>query len=156
MRLEGFYEKYPTRESCLDRIEKVRWSRYGPRCPFCRTASVSRKKEGDRVGRWNCHKCKSSFTVLSGTVFRWVHTDLQKWFECINLILNGNRVLSSHEMALHIGVHQTTAWQMQKKIARDIYIGGEKRLREIIGTRKRVFIRRKRRVQKRSGKPVIS
>ena len=156
MRLEGFYEKYPTQESCLHRIEKVRWGRYGPRCPLCRKASVSRKKEKGRVGRWNCHVCKSSFNVLSGTVFQGVHTDLQKWFECINLILNGNRVLSSHEMALHIGVHQRTAWRMQKKIAREIYIGGEKRLREIIGTRKRVFIRRKRKPYKRTGKPVIT
>ena len=156
MRLQDFYEKYPTRESCLDRIEKVRWGRYGPRCPFCRSASVGRKKEGTKVGRWNCIGCKSSFTVLSGTLFVWSHTDLQKWFECINLTLNGNRVLSSHEMAVHIGVNQTTAWQMQKKIAREIYVGGEKRLREIIGTNKRVFIRRKRKPYKRTGKPVIT
>lgn len=157
MRLEDFYEKYPTRESCLQRIEKVRWGRYGPRCPFCRTPKVGRKTGKVRVGLWNCYRCKSTFSVLSGTIFNWSHTDLQKWFECINLTLNGNRALSSYEMSLCIDVNQSIAWAMQKKIAREIYIGGEKRLREIIGTSKRVWVRRQRyKWKKRSGKPVIT
>lgn len=156
MRLDDFFEKYPTQESCFARIEKIRWGRYGPRCPHCRKSHVARKKEQGRVGRWNCHVCKSSFTVLSGTIFQGARIPLQKWFHCVNMILNGTRVLSSHELAIHLGVTQRTAWQMQKKVARELYIGGEKRLLKIIGTTKRCFIRRKRKEYKRSGKPVIT
>ena len=157
MRLDDFFEKYPTQESFLARIEKTRWGRYGPRCPLCRKPDVGRKKEKGRVGRWNCYACKSSFTVLSGTPFQGTHIPLQKWFESVNLILNGNKVLSSHEMGFLLGVNQTTALAMQKKIAREIYIGGERGLRRIIGTSKRCFIRRPRRpFKKRTGKPVIT
>ena len=156
MRLADFFERYPTHESCLARIEKIRWGRYGPRCPHCRSPNVARKKEEGYVGRWNCHRCKSTFTVLSGTVFNGTKVPLQKWFECINLILNGNRELSSHEMALHLDVNQRSSLRMIKKIAREIYIGGEKRLLKIIGTTKRCFIRRKHKPYKRSGKPVIT
>ena len=157
MRLDDFYEKYPTHESCLARIEKIRWGRYGPRCAHCRSVHVARKKEKGYVGRWNCHRCKSTFTVLSGMVFGGTKVPLQKWFHCVNMILNGNKVLSSHEMGFLLGVNQTTALAMQKKIAREIYVGGERGLRRIIGTSKRVFIRRPRRpFKKRSGKPVIT
>ena len=77
---------------------------------------------------------------------------LEKDFLC----LNGNRVLSSHEMELHLEVNQRSSLRMMKKVAREIYIGGEKRLVKIIGTSKRVFIRWKRKPYKRSGKPVIT
>lgn len=158
MRLADVYEKYPTQESCIARLEKIRWSRRGPRCPHCRSAHVARKKEKGRVGRWNCHRCKSSFNVLSGTVFQNTKLPLQKWFFCLDLILNGNRVLSSHELGMHLEVSQPVALLMQKRIEREVAGGGARKLRRMIGKERRRFIRRiyRRRIYKRRGKPVIT
>ena len=157
MRLKDFYERYPTKLDCLERIEKIRWERYGPRCPFCRSERVRKKVVNGKRGRWNCHACKSSFTVLSGMPFNGTHTDLQKWFECINLMLNANRGLSSCDLAELLDLNWTQAVHMKRRIEREIYIGGEKRLRKIIGTSKKVFIKRKKNSSKRSsGKPVIT
>ena len=158
MNLEMVYEKYPTQESCIARLEKIRWQRRGPRCPHCRSAHVARKKEKGRVGRWNCHGCKSSFNVLSGTVFQNTKLPLQKWFFCLDLLLNGTRVLSSHELGMHLDVSQPVALLMQKRIEREVEAGGGRKLQKIIGRERRFFIRRiyRRRIYKRRGKPVIT
>ena len=158
MTLDAVYEKYPTKASCLARIEKVRWGRRGPRCPHCRSARVGRKKENDLVGRWNCYRCKSSFTVLSGTIFDHTQVDLQKWFHCIDLVVNGFREASSHELGVHLRLNQKTALRMKKEIVGVVDAGGVRRLQRFIGKEKRRYVRRirRRRIYKRRGKPVIT
>ena len=158
MSLALFYAKFPTQQSCVDRIEKIRWQRYGPRCPLCRSPKVGKKKENAKVGRWNCYRCKSSFTVMSGTIFHSSKVPLQKWFCCIDIVLNGTRELSSHELAEHLEVHQKTALVMQRKIAEEVDGGGANKLREYIGSSKRRFVRRiyKRQWRMYKGKRVIT
>ena len=153
MRLEDVYVKYPTEASCLARIEKVRWGRRGP---HCRSVHVARKKEKGRIGRWNCYRCKSSFTVLSGTIFNHTQVDLQKWFHGIDLLVNGVRSLSSHELGLHLELSQDAAWRLQRKIDVAVAEGGTRRLQNFIGKDKRRYVRRKRKPYKRSGKRVIT
>ena len=158
MSLAVVYAKYPTKQSCIDRVEWWRWRRYGPRCPLCRSSYVRRKKDGERVGRWNCHKCKSSFTVLSGTLFNHSRVPLQKWFYALDIVLNGTRVLSSYELAEHLEIDQSPALAMQKAIAVEIDGGGADKLRELIGSSKRRFVRRiyKRQWRMYKGKKVIT
>ena len=60
--------------------------------------NVARKHEGIRVGSWHCHKCRSSFSVLSGATFSRTKIPLQKWFLAIALILNAKKPLSSHQL----------------------------------------------------------
>ncbi len=60
---------FPNHETCIRYLEAVRW-RGTPTCPHCESKSVARKRENKKVGRWNCYDCKSSFNVLSGTVFQ--------------------------------------------------------------------------------------
>ena len=63
----------------MEHLENIR---YGdtPYCPHCGSTHVARKADSDRIGRWNCHDCKSSFNVLSGTIFEKTQVPLQKWF----------------------------------------------------------------------------
>ena len=76
----------------------------------------ARKQERDKVGRWNCHSCKSSFNVLSGTIFQGTHVPLQKWFLVIALIMNAKKSLSSCQLARDLALNQKTAWYMQQRI----------------------------------------
>lgn len=115
MNLISVFEKYPTQEACIEHLENVRWGD-NPTCPFCKSDRVARKREGDRVGRWNCHVCNKSFNVLSGTVFQGTQVDLQKWFLAISLIVNAKQSLSSYQLARDLQLNQKTAWYMQCRI----------------------------------------
>ena len=144
MDLITVFQRFPDHEACIEHLERVRWN-YTPKCPHCESENVARKADGYRQGRWNCHVCKSSFNVLSGTIFQKTKIDLQKWFLAISIILNAKKGVSSHQLSRDIGVTQPTAWYMGMRIrkamtsdhsllsgiveADEAYIGGKPRKR---------------------------
>ena len=68
MNLLTIFHRYPDQEACIEHLENIRWGDT-PCCPHCGGVKVARKADANRIGRWNCHYCKSSFNVLSGTIF---------------------------------------------------------------------------------------
>ena len=144
MNLLQIFRRFPDQESCIEHLEKIR---YGdtPYCPHCGSSHVARKADTDRIGRWNCHDCKSSFNVLSGTIFEKTQVPLQKWFMAIGLVINAKKSLSSCQLARDLELNQKTAWYMQQRIraemsskqneirlqgiikADEIYVGGKSR-----------------------------
>lgn len=64
----SIYRSFPTKESCLEHLEKVRWGEE-PCCPYCMSEKVSRKKEIEQRNRWQCSLCRKSFSVTVGTIF---------------------------------------------------------------------------------------
>lgn len=116
MNLIEVVNRFPDQQSCIDHLEAIRF-KDGPYCPLCgSTDNVKRKKENDLVGRWNCHECKNSFNVLSGTVMQGTHVPLQKWFAAIALMVNAKKSLSSYQLARDLGMTQPTALYMQQRI----------------------------------------
>lgn len=115
MDLIRVFQQFPDHESCLEHLEKVRWGDV-PRCPHCSSEKVARKADGKRVGRWNCHDCKSSFNVLSKTIFQKTKIPLQKWFLAISLLLNAKKSLSSCQLARDLDLNQKTAWYMKMRL----------------------------------------
>ena len=142
MNLLDVMHRFPTEESCIAHLESIRWGNT-PQCPYCESSNVARKKEKDKIGRWNCHECKSSFNVLAGTVFQGTHIVLQKWFVGIALIANAKKGLSSYQLSRDIDLNQRSAWYMMTRIraemqsnsillqgiieADETYIGGKPR-----------------------------
>ena len=115
MNLVQVFHRFPTQEACIEHLEKVRWND-NPSCPLCQSENVARKADGERIGRWNCHECKSSFNVLSGTIFQQTRQPLQKWFLGISLILNAKKSLSAHQLARDLDLTVPTAWRMAHQI----------------------------------------
>ena len=130
MNLYEIMERFPTHESCVNYLESIRFAD-GAYCPKCGSVHVAKKaetrnakvyesgltiKEKKLVGRWNCHDCKSSFNVLSGTLFSGTQIPLQKWFVAIGLILNAKKSISSYQLARDLGLNQKTAWFMRQRI----------------------------------------
>lgn len=115
MNLVQIFTRFPDQEACIAHLEKWRWND-SPTCPHCNSNHVERKNENDRVGRWNCHKCKSSFNVLSGTIFEKTSTPLQKWFLAIGLMLNAKKSLSCYQLSRDLDIPKSTAHRMQHKI----------------------------------------
>lgn len=116
--IKVFYQ-FPDNESCLEHLEKVRWGDT-PRCPHCSSDKIVPKADGGRVGRWNCHECKSSFNVLSKTIFQKTRIPLQKWFLVIALMRNLEESLSSCQLARDLALNQKSAWNMKNRILEEM------------------------------------
>ena len=137
-------ETFPTQESCISYLEQLRWQGL-PECPHCQSERVRRRTEHDtgRIGRWNCHDCRSTFKVTHGTIFQGTKVPLQKWFLAICIMGNAKKSLSSCQLARDLGLPQKTCWRMMMAIraemgkenvilegvveADETYIGGSKR-----------------------------
>ena len=115
MNIVSVASRFPTQEACIAHLEAKRWGT-SPACPHCGSVSVARKREGDRVGRWNCRGCKSSFNVLSGTIFEKTRVPLPKWFLAIALVVNAKKSLSSYQLARDLDLNQPTAHYLQQRI----------------------------------------
>ncbi|MCC6981832.1 MAG: IS1595 family transposase [Bauldia sp.] len=115
MNLLAIFSRFPDQESCIEYLEKVRWGDE-PSCPYCGSVNVARKGEAGRVGRWNCHSCKSSFNVLAKTIFEKTRIPLQKWFLAIGLVINAKKSLSSWQLSRDLDLNQKTAWYVQQRI----------------------------------------
>ena len=64
----------------------------------------------------NCHVCKSSFNVLSGTIFQGTRIPLQKWFIAIALMLHAKKSLSSYQLARDLSLNQGSALYLQVRV----------------------------------------
>ena len=115
MNLFDILTRFPDQQSCIAHLERIRFGDE-PYCPLCGGMDVARKKDRNRVGRWNCHDCKSSFNVLSKTIMQQTQVPLQKWFCAIALIVNAKKSLSSCQLARDLDLTQQTAWYMQQRI----------------------------------------
>lgn len=115
MKLLTIFARFPDQEACIEYLEKVRWAD-APSCPFCGADKVARKSESERVGRWNCHACRSSYNVLSGTIMEKTRLPLQKWFLAIGLVVNAKKSLSSCQLARDLDLNQKSAWYLQQRI----------------------------------------
>ncbi len=116
MNLFETIRRFPDQQACIDHLEDIRFKN-GTYCPLCGSTEKARPSNlKSRVGRWNCHDCKSSFNVLSGTIMQGTHIPLQKWFVAIALIVNAKKSVSSYQLARDLELNQKSAWYMQQRI----------------------------------------
>ena len=115
MNLYQIFNRFPDQQSCVDYLESIR---FDPKayCPHCGSFDVARKVENDRIGRWNCHDCKSSFNVLAKTIFAKTKIPLQKWFLAIGIIVNAKKSVSSYQLSRDLDLNQRSAWYLQVRI----------------------------------------
>lgn len=104
------FEEFPTQESCIKYLEKVRWGDM-VHCPYC--ASI---KTAPHRKRHRCYDCKTSFSVTVGTIFHHTHLPIQKWFLAINLMLNAKKGLSALQLSRDLHVNKNTAWRISMQI----------------------------------------
>ena len=117
MDLVKVMETFPTQEHCIAYLERLRWQG-SPECPHCESIHVRRRNENvtGRIGRWNCHECKSTFKVTHGTLFHGTKIPLQKWFLAISLMANAKKSLSSCQLARDLGLKQKACWRIMMAI----------------------------------------
>ena len=139
-------EKYPTHQSCIEFLESIRF-KDGAYCPHCGSVKVAKKaeKRNDKeyesglkisekqlIGRWNCHDCKSSFNVMSGTIFQGTQIPLQKWFVAVSIIMNAKKSLSSHQLARDIGIAQSSSLYLMERVRAEMATDNKSLLQGIV------------------------
>ena len=116
MNIIEVFEKFETEFDAVEYLERVRWDGK-PSCHYCKSEKTSVHASKDRsVRRWQCHKCRSAFSVTVGTVFHKTHVPLKKWFLIIALMLNAKKSASSCQIARDLGMHQSTVWSIMHRI----------------------------------------
>ena len=107
MNITTVTKKYNTKAKCIAYLEKVRWGKGKPICPFCNSKNSSKLNE---LGRYHCNACNTHFSVLVGTIFYDTRLDLPKWFQLITIVVNAKQGISSKELERNIGLTYKTAW----------------------------------------------
>ncbi len=110
MNILEVFEQFPTQESCIKYLEKVRWGDQVV-CPYCKSERTAPAEH-----RHRCYNCKTSFSVTVGTIFHHTHLPLQKWFLAIMLMLNAKKGLSALQLSRDLRVNKNTAWRMNMQI----------------------------------------
>ncbi len=114
MNITRIFEQFPTQKDCIAHLEKARW-KDKPVCPYCRSINTARNQH-----RHRCYDCKTSFSVMVGTIFHHTHMPLQKWFLAVMLVLNARKGLSSLQLSRDLKVNKNTAWRIAMQIRKSM------------------------------------
>ena len=120
MNILSFMRDIPDEDSAILFLEEKQWGEIGVCCPHCGSVKVGRKSR-DRISMgWNCHDCRSTFTVKSQTMFHGSKIPLQKWILAISMIANAKKSISSHQLARDLDMNQKSAWYMSQRIRKEM------------------------------------
>ena len=119
MSLYSLARQFPTEESALAHLVKVRWPS-GVRCVDCdhdKCWSVeSTNKTGKPRRLFQCAKCRLQFSATQGTLFHDSHLPLSKWFAAIALMAEAKKGISACQLQRHVGMTYKTAWYVCHRI----------------------------------------
>lgn len=116
--LRQFQDRFPTEESCLDHLMRVR---YGDRhdCEKCgRNAHFYRVKARRSYA---CEYCGAQVYPTAGTPFDRTRTSLRDWFYVMFLFCASRNGVAAKEIERQLGVTYKTAWRMCHEIRK--YMG---------------------------------
>jgi transposase-like protein len=82
-------------------------------CPTCSGQDRITVRKG---GFYRCNKCKTDFTVRTGTIFERSHVPLHKWVYAMYLVVTARKGISSLQLAKEIGITQKSAWFMLQRL----------------------------------------
>lgn len=87
-------------------------------CPHCGVVGNSAPLKGKttRIGAYKCYSCRKPFTIKVGTIFEKSHIPMHLWLQAMYLIANGEKGLSSSELARILGVTLKSALLLSHRI----------------------------------------
>jgi len=126
--LQEFDEWFSSESSCLDFLQKLRWSE-GFKCPVCGGC----KGWLMNTGLIRCAACQHKISVIAGTMFHGTRKPLRLWFQAIWYITSqkfGGNALGLMRV-LGLGSYQT-AWSWLHKMRRAMVRPGRNPLYGIV------------------------
>lgn len=105
---------FPNEEAATKWFESIVWPN-GRCCSKCGHDKTKRVKNSKPMPYW-CGKCRSYFSVRTGTAIARSNVPLQKWAIAIYLCLTSLKSVSSMKLHRDLNVTQKTAWFMLHRI----------------------------------------
>lgn len=116
MNIIEIMNRWPTQETAITHLEKVRWNGQ-PVCPYCNSDKVCVHASKDKfLPRWQCETCHRAFSVTVGTIFHHSHLPLQTWFLAMAIMLNAKKNVSNAQLARDLDLPYKTAWSLALRI----------------------------------------
>ena len=109
----GFEEPYGTEEKCRVALFAWRWPE-GFVCPDCGGREHCRVRTR---GLYQCTACRRQTSLTAGTIFAATKVPLRTWFRAMYHVTQSKQGISSIELGRRLGVTQTTAWTLKRKLA---------------------------------------
>ncbi len=106
-------DMFPDEASAHKWFENVIWPE-GTTCPRCKGQNVYRSTHKQMPYR--CRECNRFFSVKTGTALQSSKIPLRKWVYAIYLEKASLKGVSSMKLHRDLGVTQTTAWFMLRRI----------------------------------------
>ena len=116
--LRQFQDRFPTEESCLDHLMRVR---YGERhdCDKCGKSAKFYRVKARRS--YACEHCGAQVYPTAGTPFDRTRTSLRDWFFVMFQFCASRNGVAAKEVERQLGVTYKTAWRMCHEIRK--YMG---------------------------------
>jgi transposase-like protein len=108
---------------CHEYMRSVKWPDGNIVCPKCRGAEIG-TISSRRMLQCRVKECRKQFSCKVGTVFEGSPLGFDKWFVAVWCIANAKNGISSSELALALGVSQSSAWFMLHRIRLAMKAGG--------------------------------
>ena len=108
MNLYSLAKQFPTEESALAHLIKVRWPS-GVRCVGCDHDKCWPVESTGKTGKprrlFQCAKCKLQFSATQGTLFHDSHLPLTKWFAAIALMADAKKGISACQLLAELVIN---------------------------------------------------
>jgi ribosomal protein L37AE/L43A len=111
--LRQFLDQFPTEDSCLDHLMRVR---YGDRhdCAKCGRNAHFYRVKARKV--YSCEYCGAQVAPMAGTPFERTRTSLRDWFHVMFMFTTTRNGVAAKEVERQLGVTYKTAWRMCHEI----------------------------------------
>jgi hypothetical protein len=116
-------------ERCRGLLERQRWPE-GFVCPTCGSREGTRLSTRPLI---QCRRCRRQISLTSATIFHATKLPLTTWFRALRLVATSRSKISAAELGRRLGVRESNAWLIRRKIAEAIAGQDLERLSE--GTR---------------------
>jgi transposase-like protein len=102
-------------------LAAARWGE-GAECLHCHSRERHYYISTRRI--WKCRSCRKQFSPKAGTIFEDSAVGLDRWLIAIWMVANAEQRISSRKLHRLLGVTQTTAQFMLRRIRLAVQAGG--------------------------------
>lgn len=114
--LVEFMRIFKTNEDCMDHLKKQLFGDK-PKCKKCQSNLIYiRGKAGGFFRAYKCRGCKTSISILKGTMFFNTNLDLTQWFIALYMYSIERHGLTAVKLSEILNVTYATAWHMLHRI----------------------------------------
>lgn len=107
-----FQEMFPTNDSCLEYLDKIKWET-GFQCLKC---GYTKYCKAARPFERQCNRCHNTVSVTSGTLFQGLKFPIKKAFYIIYYVSTSKKGIASTELSRKLELRQKTAWFFKQKV----------------------------------------